>query len=96
VSYRHIVLFRVHDDVSDADVQVAVERTRAALAAAPGVVSAYVERSLDARKGRVVVEDVTFADAAAYEAFRSSREHDGVAAAWTELADWVVGDYLVT
>lgn len=95
MSYRHLVLFRVHNDVSGAELQAAIERTRAVLAAAPGVVSVYVESSLDARKGRVVVEDVTFADGAAYETFRGSREHERITAEWAGMADWVVGDYVI-
>jgi hypothetical protein len=95
VSYRHLVLFRVREQVPDHELQAVVERTRAVLAAAPGVVSAYVRPSLDARKGRVVVEDVTFADGAAYDAFRGSREHEGITAAWAAMADWVVGDYVI-
>jgi hypothetical protein len=94
VTYRHIVLFRVHEHVPERELQAVIERTRAVCAAAPGVVSAYVEPSLDARKGRVVVEDVTFADGAAYEAYRGSREHEGITAMWAGMADWVVGDYV--
>ena len=95
MSYRHVVLFRVHEQVSDAQLSAVIERTRAVLRGAAGVVSAYVEVSRDARKGRVVVEDVTFADGAAYEAFRGSREHEGITAVWAGMADWVVGDYVI-
>ena len=57
MAFRHVVLFRVHDGVSDDIVTRAVE-TLEDLSMAPGVVAMRVERSLDGRKGRVLI-DVT-------------------------------------
>lgn len=92
-AYRHIVLFRVHDSVPDATVAEAVAALRA-LGALPGVMSWRVEESLDVRKGRVLVEDATFGDEAAFLEFRATPEHTAVAAAMAEIADWWNGDYL--
>lgn len=90
--FRHIVLFRVHDDVSDERVTAALSALRS-LALLPGVTSWRVELSLDARKGRVIVEDATFVDEPAFEAFRRDPRHTEVAAAMSTIADWWNGDY---
>ena len=52
-----------------------------------------IERSLDGRKGRMVIEDATFADAQAFAAFRSAPAHGAMAAEMAEISDWWVGDY---
>lgn len=90
--FRHIVLFRVHDDVSDERVAAALEELRS-LAVLPSVSAWRVELSLDGRKGRVIVEDATFADAEAFERFRRDERHVAAAAAMSEIADWWNGDY---
>lgn len=93
MSYRHIVLFRVFDDVTDARVSQALAELRS-LASLDCVQSWHVEVSLDTRKGRVIVEDATFADAAAFEEFRADPSHVRVAAGMSEIADWWNGDYV--
>ena len=92
MGFRHIVLFRVHDDVANGRVATAISRLES-LATLPGVESMRIERSLDGRKGRVVIEDVTFEDAAAFAVFRSAPPHVAVAAEMAEISDWWVGDY---
>ncbi len=90
--YRHIVLFRIHDEVTDDQVTEAIDSLRS-LGDLPGIVSWRVELSLDSRKGRVVVEDATFVDAEAFEAFRTDPRHAATAETMAGLADWWVGDY---
>jgi len=90
--YRHVVLFRVHDAVSAQRTDALMQRLRG-LRALPGILEWRIERSLDTRKGTVIVEDGTFVDRDAYEAFRVHPEHRAVAEAAAELADWWVGDY---
>ncbi|MDQ1218287.1 Dabb family protein [Microbacterium arborescens] len=53
-AFRHIVLFRIHDEVSDERVTEAIDALRS-LAVLPGIQSWTVELSLDQRKGRVIV-----------------------------------------
>jgi hypothetical protein len=91
-NFRHIVLFRIHDEVAADRIDTAITRLES-LGALPGVVSMRVERSLDGRKGRMVIEDATFANAAAFAAFRANRSHVDVAAEMAEISDWWVGDY---
>lgn len=92
MGFRHIVLFRVFDDVSNERVSEATGRL-ASLATLPGVESMRVERSLDGRKGLVLIEDATFVDAAAFASFRIAPAHVEVAAEMAEISDWWVGDY---
>ncbi|MBN9202793.1 MAG: sulfite reductase, beta subunit [Microbacterium sp. SCN 70-18] len=92
MSYRHIVLFRIHDFVDDERVTEAVERLRS-LGVLPGILSWRVELSLDTRKGRVIVEEASFVDGAAFEAFREHPEHVKAARSMAEISDWWIGDY---
>lgn len=92
--FRHIVLFRVHDDVSDAELEWAVSALRA-LGDEVEAVSWNVDVSLDPRKGRVIVEDTTFADASAFGRFRAHPAHIAIADHMARISDWWVGDYHV-
>lgn len=90
--YRHIVLFRVHDEIPDIEVETAVAGLRA-LGSEVEASTWNVEVSLDTRKGRVIVEDATFADAATFERFRVHPAHVAAAQSMAQIADWWVGDY---
>ena len=90
--FRHIVLFRVHDDAPDAELEEALSALRA-LGDEIAKVSWNVELSIDARKGRVIVEDATFADAAAFDRFRAHPAHVTIADQMSRISDWWVGDY---
>ena len=92
MTYRHLVLFRVHDHVPEPDVQAA-EQALAGLGALPGVVEWTVRRSDDDRKGRIVVENGLFDDADALAAWRDLPEHRAVGERMREIADWWIGDY---
>ncbi len=86
------MLFRVHDGVSAPDLDTAVSRLRA-LGAVAGGDRWRVELSADDRKGRVIVEDATFASAEAFERFREHPEHRETAELLATISDWLVGDY---
>lgn len=90
--FRHIVLFRVHDGVPDDRVTEAIDALRS-LGALPGVVSWRVERSLDARKGTLIVEDATFTDERAFADFRADPQHLRAGERMAKIADWWNGDY---
>ena len=92
MTFRHIVLLRVLSGTEDEAVDVAVEALEAALQLSTAT-SWHLAPSLDARKGRMIVEDVTFEDRAAFELFRDSDEHRAAAELWAAIADWWVGDY---
>lgn len=93
MTYRHIVLFRIHDDVDDDRVTEAMNRLRS-LGVLPGILSWRVELSLDPRKGQVIVEDASFEDAVAFSAFREDPRHNEVAVEMARISDWWIGDYV--
>ncbi|MEX0152213.1 Dabb family protein [Microbacterium sp. LMI1-1-1.1] len=90
--FRHVVLFRVRDEVTDPEVSDAMAMLRR-LGTLPGVTGWTVALSLDERKGRVIVEDGTFLDQASFVAWRARSEHEIAAFKMTEIADWLVGDW---
>lgn len=90
--FRHIVLFRVFDTVSDDAVSEALEILRT-LSSLPGIESWQIELSNDSRKGRVIVEEATFVDRAAFDAFRVHPKHAAAAAEMASISDWWIGDY---
>ncbi len=93
MAYRHIVLFRVRDEVDDARLHAAVLALKA-FAHFPGVESWVITSSLDARKGRIVIEDATFADREAFDAFRRDDGHVRVGRMMSDVSDWWIGDYV--
>ncbi|WP_228479452.1 Dabb family protein [Microbacterium atlanticum] len=86
------MLFRIHDEVPEQDIEGA-QRALRALAAFPGVVEWRVERSLDSRKGTILIEDATFSDRKAFETFRICPEHEAAASQMSAISDWWIGDY---
>lgn len=91
---RHIVLFRVHEEVGEDDVASAVAMLRG-LSNLPEVSSWRVERSLDGRKGRIIVEDATFASPEDFERFRDHPDHIAAGERMAEISDWWNGDYML-
>ena len=92
VPYQHVVLFRLHPGTSDDAATQALELLRG-LGARPGVRSWRVERSIDDRKGTVLVEIGSFEDEDAFRAFRDSAEHRAAGERMAAISDWLVGDY---
>lgn len=92
MTYRHVVLFRIHDHVEEHDIDEAVDALRS-LADLLCVESWNIARSLDERKGRILIEEATFADEDAFAAFREDSRHRDVAARMSEISDWWIGDY---
>ncbi|MEV8239968.1 Dabb family protein [Microbacterium testaceum] len=90
--FRHVVLFRVRDDVADPEVSVAIAELRA-VGEWPGILSWDVALSMDMRKGRVIVEDGTFVDRAAFEEWRVTERHLAAGKRMAAISDWWVGDW---
>ena len=89
---RHVVLFRMYDECTDDDVDDMAEQLRT-LGDLPGVLSWRVEKSIDERKGRVIVEDATFATHEDVDAFRHADRHRVIAERMSTMADWLIGEY---
>lgn len=90
---RHVVLFRLHDDVPDAVLDEVITMLRS-LGRSAGVLEWHVELSLDRRKGRVVVENGLFESESAFDAWAASNAHAAAGTRMAQLADWLVGDYV--
>lgn len=92
MAYRHIVLFRVRDDVPEERLRGVID-VLASFVFFPGVTTWSVERSLDERKGRIIVQDGTFESRAAFETYRLDGTHQRAGEMMATIADWWVGDY---
>lgn len=92
MTFRHVVLFRVRDDVAGPELSAAMEGLKR-LGDSPGIVEWTIELSLDERKGRIVIEDATFIDIDAFRTWRSGAAHREIASQMSEIADWLVGDW---
>ncbi|MFF0911582.1 Dabb family protein [Microbacterium enclense] len=90
--FRHVVLFRVRDEVTDPEVSDAIAMLRQ-LGGLPGVTAWTVALSRDQRKGRVIVEDGTFPDQGSFDIWRARSEHQTAALRMSGIADWLVGDW---
>jgi hypothetical protein len=91
--HRHIVLFRVRDDVTGPELSAAIDALRG-LETVSDAELWRVELSNDTRKGRVIIEDATFASELALVRFLALPEHHAAAEVMSQISDWWVGDYL--
>lgn len=89
MTFHHVVLFRLHDEAAVAGALAVLEASRPR----EGLLDWRVERSLDDRKGPVVVEVAVFDGRASYDAFVRSPAHRAAGAHLAEVADWLVGDF---
>ena len=87
---RHIVIFVAKPGVDASEILSLLHN----LSKGPGVLSFAAEQSLDTRKGTVVIENVLFADERSFEAFKLSPAHKRVGEKMSQLADWLVADYI--
>lgn len=91
--YRHIVLFKMYDKVSEDQLKEAVQLLEELGRSSEGIVEWKIEESLDVRKGRILVENALFVTQQSFERFRKSDHHAKARNFMQEIADWWVGDY---
>ncbi|MEX0931647.1 MAG: Dabb family protein [Candidatus Paceibacterota bacterium] len=92
-SMRHIVFFRLHANVDEFKRQKAIKLLRELGENSNGVLEWRIEFSLDQRKGDILIENGLFRDAAAYETFKSSEQHQRAGEFMKTISDWLIGDY---
>ena len=85
-----MIVFRLY---ADADPDEVLQRLRS-LGDLPGLLAWRVERSLDERKGVVLLQDSLFASMSALQSFRREARHVEVADYLSRHADWLVADHL--
>lgn len=92
--FRHIILFKLHEGL-DPELEIkAIQLLQELGKEDEGVLEWRVKRSIDIRKGIIIVENGLFKDKQAFEIFRKSDKHLETVNFMKEIADWTVGDYI--
>ena len=91
--YRHVVLFKIHDAVTESDMDRAVTLLSGLGKGHEGLEEWKVNASIDTRKGRIIVEEAIFTAEADYQRFKISDSHMAAGDSMKGIADWWVGDY---
>ena len=92
---RHIVLFKLFDGVDEATELEALGLLKQLGENNNNILSWTVERSLDTRKGVVIIENSLFKNTASLQEFRHSAKHAEVSGFMKQISAWLVGDYEV-
>jgi hypothetical protein len=88
--FHHVVLFRLKDGVDPDHARALVDSGRPM----SGLVSWQVRRSIDERKGAVIAELAVFTSVEAFQQWRDSPGHAEIAAELSNLADWLIADWV--
>lgn len=91
---RHIVFYSMKEDVEQSEINKAIKKLNSIGARVDGAKSWNVKRSMDSRKGTILIENCVFENVETFEEFRKSKEHKEIADYMSKVADWSVGDYL--
>lgn len=91
---RHIILFKLYKNVGIDEETKAIQLLRALGTGDEEILEWRVEKSVDIRKGIVIVENGLFKDDRAYERFRKSDKHVEIVSFMGQISDWTVGDYI--
>lgn len=89
--FRHVVLFRIHDGVPPDAIDEALANIRELVSATATV--GEVCLSEDARKGTVIVEDLTFESRTDFERFRAHPVHRTASDQMKGISDWLIADW---
>ncbi len=93
-SIRHILLFKLYAGVNSKKETKAIQLLRELGKGDNGILDWRVEKSIDIRKGIVIVENGLFKDEQSYERFRKSDKHLETVNFMRQISDWTVGDYI--
>jgi len=91
---RHIVLIKLRSEVDEQVTAHVIEMLKKLGQDVPGVLEWKISKSLDTRKGNVIVENALFASQVDLKNFQDSAEHKKIGNFLKDVADWVVGDYI--
>ena len=92
--FRHIILFKIRDNVDNEKIDAAVHLLKQLGEGNEDILEWEVEKSLDSRKGIVIVENSLFTNKGALDAFSSSEKHKKVGEFMKQISDWLIGDYV--
>jgi heme-degrading monooxygenase HmoA len=91
---RHIVFFIVKDGVEESSILEFIENMENFVKGCDGVLSYRVNRSMDSRKGNVVILNVIFNSVEDFEKYRKNPKHIKFAEEASRISDWLNGDYI--
>ena len=92
---RHIILFKLYEGTDSQKEAKAVSLLKALGEGNEEILEWRIARSIDTRKGIIVIENGLFKNEEAYERFRKSDKHQETVSFMSQIADWTVGDYIV-
>jgi len=95
MNYKHIVLFKIYDQINEDRFQEALKILEQLGKGNPDIIQWSVKPTIDTRKGRIIIEDSIFKDEESFQKFRTSEAHNQASAVMKEISDWLVGDYLL-
>jgi len=91
---RHIILFKLYEGTDSQKEAKAVSLLKALGEGNEEILEWRIARSIDTRKGIIVIENGLFKNEEAYERFRKSDKHSEIVKFMSQIADWTVGDYI--
>lgn len=91
---RHIVFFIMRDGVGETQIKDALSRLQKLGHGRQGIKFWDVRRSMDSRKGNIIVQNSVYESLEDFEKFRKSKEHMQFAEFMKTISDWSVGDYI--
>lgn len=91
---RHIVIFTMRPNTTEAQINTALEKLIDFGKITEGVRYWAAKRSLDSRKGTIIVLNCAFDSVESFEKYRHSKTQAEFAEYMTKIADWFTGDYL--
>lgn len=91
---RHIILFKLYVGVAPKLEIKAIKLLQSLGKGDSEILEWRVEKSIDTRKGTIIVENGLFKNEQTYERFRKSDKHLKAVNFMKQIADWTVGDYI--
>lgn len=95
-SIRHIVLFKIEDGVSEKQIDDAIKLLKELGKDNPSILEWTIEKSLDTRKGIIIIENSLFKSEEDLKDFKSSEKHIKAGEIMKEISNWIIGDYFET
>lgn len=95
-SIRHIVLFKIRDGITEEKQGEAIKLLKELGKDNPSILEWTIEKSLDTRKGIIIIENSLFKSEEDLNSFRSFEKHIKTGEFMREISDWIIGDYFET
>lgn len=90
---RHIVLFKVNNGVNETRIDDAIKLLKELGKDNTSIIQWTVEKSLDTRRGTIIIENFLFKSEEDLKTFRSFEKHIKTGEFMREISDWIIGDY---